>query len=92
MWGKLFKDTRLIKDTVIELENPDMTRTQKVYASLEEICYEFDLEKPMWLESTKKEFLYHSKARFTSDNFIESIDFDYLEIQIIEEDFTTFIV
>ena len=28
----------------------------------------------------------HAKARFTQDNFIETIDFDYLEIQIIEED------
>lgn len=85
MWGKIFKNNRLIKDTVIVLTDPEMTRTKKVYTSLEEICYEFDLEKPMWLESTKMDFLYHSKARFTSDNFIESIDFDYLEIEIIEE-------
>lgn len=85
MWGKIFKDNRLVKDTVIIYKDSNMTRTQKVYASLEDICYEFDLEKPMWLESTKMDFLYHSKARFTSDNFIESIDFDYLEIQVIEE-------
>jgi len=86
MWGKVFKHNRLIKDTVIVMDQADMTRTQKVYGSLEEICYEFDLEKPMWLESTKMDFLYHSKARFTSDHFIEAIDFDYLEIQVIEED------
>lgn len=86
MWGKVFKNNRLWKDTVIVNDNPSMTRTQKVYAALEDICYEFDLEKPMWLESTKMDFLYHSKTRFTNDNFIESIDFDYLEIQIIEED------
>ena len=86
MWGKLFKQNRLIKDTVITYKDTTMTRTQKVYASLEEICYQFDLEHPIWLESTKMDFLYHSKTRFTSDNFIESIDFDYLEIQIIEEE------
>ena len=28
----------------------------------------------------------HDKARFFQDNFIEQIDFDYLEIQVIEED------
>ena len=28
----------------------------------------------------------HGKARFYQDNFIEQIDFDYLEIQVIEED------
>ena len=28
----------------------------------------------------------YDKARFTQDNFIENIDFDYLEIHVIEED------
>ena len=31
-------------------------------------------------------FKKHGKARFYQDNFIEQIDFDYLEIQVIEED------
>ena len=33
-----------------------------------------------------KDFKRHAKTRFTQDSFIEAIDFDYLEIQIIEED------
>jgi len=32
------------------------------------------------------DFKRHNKTRFTQDSFVESIDFDYLEIQIIEED------
>ena len=28
----------------------------------------------------------HAKARFYQDSFIEQIDFDFLEIQVIEED------
>ncbi len=35
---------------------------------------------------THKDFKRHSKTRFTKDSFIEHIDFDYLEIQVIEED------
>ena len=31
------------------------------------------------------DFKRHDKTRFTSDNFIETIDFDYLEIEVIEE-------
>ena len=50
------------------------------------ICYEMDLGNPIWLESTIKHFKKHGKARFYQDNFIEQIDFDYLEIQVIEED------
>ena len=33
-----------------------------------------------------QEFQNHNCARFYQDNFTESIEFDYLEIQVIEED------
>ena len=56
-----------------------------LFNSLDSICYEFNLEKPMWLDSTVKDFQLHDKTRFTQDNFIETIDFDFLEIQVIEE-------
>ena len=41
--------------------------------------------KPIWLDVTIAEFKKHAKARFYQDNFVDSIDFDYLEIHIIEE-------
>lgn len=85
MWGKIFQENRMLKDTVICVES-DLNRTRKVYQALEEICYEFDLSKPLWLESNKNDFVCHSKTRFTKDSFVEDIDFDYLEIQVIEED------
>lgn len=53
--------------------------------ALDEVCYQFDLSKPIWLDSTIAEFKKHDKARFYQDNFVDSIDFDYLEIHIIEE-------
>lgn len=85
IWAKIFKDTKLLKDTVIENYEND-TRTHKVFRALDEVCYTFDLGKPMWLDSTIREFQKHAKARFTKDNFIEEIDFDYLEFHVIEED------
>lgn len=85
MWGKVFKDNHLLRDTVICNDKAD-TRTHKVFQALDEICYEFDLGKPIWLDATITEFKRHAKARFTQDNFIESINFDYLEIHVIEED------
>ena len=85
MWGKIFHENRMLKDTVICIDT-DLNRTRKVYQALEEICYEFDLSKPLWLENNKKDFIRQSKTRFTHDSFVEDIDFDYLEIQVIEED------
>lgn len=85
VWGKLLKDNHMIADTVVEDTSSD-TRTHKVFRALEEMCDTFDLGKPIWLDSTIKEFKRHAKARFYQDNFIEPIDFDYLEFHVIEED------
>ena len=84
LWGKIWKDNRMEKDTVYEEESDD-TRTHKVFRGLDEICHEFDLSQPIWLDSNIRDFQLHDKTRFTKDSFIESIDFDYLEIEVIEE-------
>lgn len=85
LWAKTFKDNHMLQDTVIEDFSTD-TRTHKVFNALDKVCYEFDLGKPIWLDVTVKDFQKHAKARFYQDNFVESIDFDYLEIHVIEED------
>ena len=85
LWSKIYKDNRMLKDTVIK-DDSDDTRTHKIFRALDQTCYEFDLARPIWLDATIKEFKKHDKARFTQDNFVESIDFDYLEIHVIEED------
>ena len=40
----------------------------------------------IWLDSNISDFKRHGKTRFTKDNFVEDIDFDFLEMHIIEED------
>ena len=85
LWAKIFKDNHLLQDTVIMDDSTD-TRTHKIFRALDDVCYQFDLGKPIWLDATIAEFKRHDKARFTQDNFIEEIEFDYLEIQVIEED------
>lgn len=84
LWGKIWKDSRMLRDTVA-VEDSDDTRTHKIFHALDQICYEFDLGKPIWLDTTIAEFQRHSKARFYQDSFIEEIEFDYLEIQVLEE-------
>ena len=85
MWCRIWKDNHMLRDTVVERAEQD-TRTHKVFHALEECCYRFDLGQPIWLDSVIAEFKRHAKARFTKDCFIETVDFDYLEIQVIEED------
>ena len=84
LWAKIFKDNHLLQDTVICNDSRD-TRTHKVFDAIDQICYEFDLGKPIWLDSNVRDFQLHDKTRFKQDNFIEPIEFDFLEIQVIEE-------
>ena len=75
LWCKLFDESNhLMKDMVYA--NSD----------IKEACYTFDLSEPIWLDSNIADFQRHSKVRFTKDNFIDSIDFAYMEVQVIEED------
>lgn len=85
IWGKIWKNNRMQRDMVIE-DDREETRTHKVFDALYKICVEFDLGKPIWLDTNVAEFQRTAKARFRQDSFIEEIDFDYLEIQVIEED------
>lgn len=87
IWGKLVKNNHLIKDTVVCIEDYSLSRTKKVYQALDEICYTFDLAKPIWLEGNKADFIKHARTRFTKDNFIEEIEFDFLDFHVIEEDY-----
>ena len=41
LWGKEFKENRLLRDTVICDETTD-TRTHKIFNALDAICYEFE--------------------------------------------------
>lgn len=86
VWGKIIQKNHLIRDTVVVIPGKEMSRTAKVYEALRQICYEFDLAVPVWLDQNKRDFIQVARTRFNRDNFIEGISFDYLDFQVIEED------
>ncbi|MBQ1291881.1 MAG: hypothetical protein IIY28_11115 [Lachnospiraceae bacterium] len=85
IWFREWKQNHMLRDTVIE-DNSDDTRTHKVFHAVTAACREFDLAEPIWLDSVIRDFKRHARARFTRDCFVEELDFDYLEIWVIEED------
>ena len=82
IWAREFKSNRMLRDTVVE-DFSDET----IFNALDEICHQFDLSKPIWLESCIADFKRTAKVRFYQDSFIDQIEFDYLEVQVIEEDY-----
>lgn len=86
IWFRQFRDNRMLRDLTVSDYDKD-TRTHKVERALEGACKEMDLSVPIWLDININDFKRNAKCRFYQDSFIESIEFDYLEMQIIEEDF-----
>ncbi len=84
IWFKEWKDNHMLRDLVVCEEDED-TRTHQIFHALDEACYTFDLSRPLWLDANITEFKKHAKTRFSKDNFVDGIDFDYLEMQVIEE-------
>ncbi len=85
IWAKTFHEGRLTADMVVCDDSND-SRTAKIFHAVSTVCQAFDLSEPIWLDATIRDFQRHSKTRFRQDSFIDAIDFDYLEIQVIEED------
>lgn len=83
LWGKLIKQNRILDSVVIEYNGDSTNDDIKLNFCLEEICIHFDLQKPSWYSSNEQDYSQFFRTRFTQQNFIESIDFDYLEIELI---------
>jgi len=86
IWFRQFRDNHMLRDVTVEDYDID-TRTHKVIRSLEKACHEMDLSVPVWLEVNVSDFKRNAKCRFYADSFLEEIGFDYLEMQVIEEDY-----
>ncbi|MCR5586012.1 MAG: hypothetical protein K6F77_00580 [Lachnospiraceae bacterium] len=86
IWFKFYKKGRLVKDNTVE-DFSELNRTKKIFAAVDKVCMEEDLSHPTWLEKNIDEFKRSSKTRFTQDSFIDEIDFDFMEISVLEEDY-----
>ena len=86
LWAKIIDAGKIVKNMTIENSDSSLNRTKKIFHAIDEACYAYDLSKPLWLDKNISEFKKSSKTRFTKDNFVGEIDFDYLEIEVIEED------
>ncbi len=86
LWGKIMKNNRFKNDCVIEIDHPEWSLKMKADTAIDEMCLKFDIQKPMWLPDNDKDYASFKKTSFRQDHFIEQIEFDYFEIEIIEDD------
>lgn len=85
VWGKVIRSNRIIESIDIEDQSTESLE-KKFKKSLEKICYKLDLSVPLWLAIHDKELMSFKRATFTASDFVEAVDFDKLEVDLISTD------
>ena len=80
LWLRTIKHHRIDKQHVepCTRDNPDM--------ALEAACRQLDISRPIWLDKHTREWDEFGQTRFLPDDFLESVDFQRLEIEFIDPD------
>lgn len=82
LYGKLIKQTKIIKETFAEQNDDSVSFRDQLEQCLIQVCKELDIQVPLWLKKNTKEFVNHHRTFFTSEHFVEKINFDKFEIRI----------
>ena len=84
IWAKIIKiDTKIYKDYVYDC---DLDLTQdNLEEILRKICYHFDISTPILLKANYNHFVKFNNLKFFPSDFIDSVDFRYMEIEEIFE-------
>ena len=85
LWGKIIKNNKIITELESKYDFDDIEYQSQLKYCIENICRELDIQKPYWLENNLKEYNRYKKTSFNQDNFIEEIDFDKFEIEVLDE-------
>ena len=75
---------RTIKHNHIDRQTTEPCGRTDPHEALETACRRLDLSKPMWLEKNQREWDSFGQTRFMPDAFLESVDFDRMEIEYID--------
>ena len=76
VWGLIKDGEKIIKSLVIE-EN-------SINECLLKICYEFDIEKPVWLKKHDNEINDFGRVVFKPVDFIENVMFSSFELEVLK--------
>lgn len=83
VWARMIKDGKNIKDTLYE-DNCELCDIKCYEIMLREVAYSLDIPTPLTLQTHLKHFNKFNLQKFKFKDFIESINFDWLEIERYE--------
>ena len=85
LYGKIVKKNNIVQNSVFEMQKDHMDFKDFIFKGLESLCYKFDIGYPIWLSNNENDMNQVNKTKFKAQQFIEDIDFDYLEIEYVDD-------
>ena len=85
IWAKVLQDHRIINETVREFPSARPSDMEGWSVPLHELCQDLDLCRPVILRKHINDLKQFSRVVFKPTDFIESVDFDAFEIEILPE-------
>ena len=83
-WVKTYKGEKLLKNKVVQ---PDVKLTRANFPTLiREISLELDEPTPIVVDSQYNNFCEFNVVRFKASDYVESVPFDKMTIEVISED------
>ena len=79
LWAKIITDNKIQKDMIYE--SADNYSRDDFFEHISEICYKLNIPTPAIVDSHFYNYEVFNTARFLPRDFVESVDFDKLEIE-----------
>ena len=80
LWARIIKKHRIERQATAEC------RWEEAEDALTELCREFDIPKPLWLNKHEREFSEFRRTQFLPEHFMEDVPFQRLEIEYLDDD------
>lgn len=84
IWAKLIIEHKNVKDTIIS-DDTNLTYTN-YDEMLRHVAYNLDIPTPLALKTHYNYLTKFNSHKYKADDFVESINFDWLELEYISED------
>ena len=80
LWARIIQRHRIERQATFEC------RFEDVDDALTELCREFDIPRPIWLDKHRREYEEFRRTRFLPEHFMEEVPFQRLEIEYLDDD------
>ena len=85
IWAKVLQDQRIMREAVREFASARPSDMEGWSSLLHELCQDLDLCRPVVLRKHVNDLARFSRVVFKPADFIESVDFDEFEIEVLSE-------